>query len=437
MKNIKMNFKKGAASFYVVAFSTLILVILAASFATAIVAEVTRTENEDLSQSAYDAALAGVEDAKLAFLSYENCIKQGVSICDSYRPSEGTDITCSDIIYWMRNPDCDMVAHILGRIGKNESGEVVVEETTSSNGSAKNNMNQAYTCTMINTNLTDYRADLSASNSYKVVKVDLNGVAAKDIKSVRVSWFSNSGRKKSYTNFYKNRVTFQPFSSNTEAVPPTIAVQMIQTAGGESDGKEYMSGFTFEQIGQATTDGRTDRATVYLVPVATSDVIEDDDHKVGSYGISAEEFANTNNRAKNLPYVVSCSESSEYACSTTIDLPLPIGGDRNSDTFMFVISLPYGGPSTDFALEFCNEDSCGDKNAYDLGNKDAAVVKLGGMQVSIDSTGRANDLYRRVELRMESEDSNFSYPFYAIQALGDDGYGYSLKKDLVVTTESN
>ena len=61
------KFRTGAASFYIVAFSTLILVIIAASFATAIVSEVMRSSNDDLSQSAYDAALAGVEDAKLAF----------------------------------------------------------------------------------------------------------------------------------------------------------------------------------------------------------------------------------------------------------------------------------------------------------------------------------------------------------------------------------
>ena len=62
----KIKNKKGAASFYIVAFSTLIMVIIAASFAAIIISEVTRTSNDDLAQSAYDSALAGVEDAKLA-----------------------------------------------------------------------------------------------------------------------------------------------------------------------------------------------------------------------------------------------------------------------------------------------------------------------------------------------------------------------------------
>ena len=64
MKKTNKKTKKGAASFYVVAFSTLILMIIATSFAAIIISEVTRTSNDDLAQSAYDSAMAGVEDAK-------------------------------------------------------------------------------------------------------------------------------------------------------------------------------------------------------------------------------------------------------------------------------------------------------------------------------------------------------------------------------------
>ena len=76
-KKAKMKSKKGAASFYIVAFSTLVLIIIATSFAAIIISEVTRTANDDLSQSAYDSAMAGVEDAKIAFYNYQNCKAQG------------------------------------------------------------------------------------------------------------------------------------------------------------------------------------------------------------------------------------------------------------------------------------------------------------------------------------------------------------------------
>ena len=73
---MKRRIKEGAASFYVVALSTLILMIIATSFAAIIISEVTRTMNDDLSQSAYDSAMAGIEDAKLAFYNYQNCLAQ-------------------------------------------------------------------------------------------------------------------------------------------------------------------------------------------------------------------------------------------------------------------------------------------------------------------------------------------------------------------------
>ena len=135
---LKEKFKKGAASFYIVAFSTLILIIIATSFAIAIVAEVTRSSNDDLSQSAYDAALAGIEDAKLTFMNYQNCVNNGANTnLDELSPNN--DVTCQDIIYWMNHPNCDMVGHILGRIGKNdEGGEILVEETENGTDSGRN-----------------------------------------------------------------------------------------------------------------------------------------------------------------------------------------------------------------------------------------------------------------------------------------------------------
>lgn len=101
MKKLRNQFKKGAASFYIVAFSTLILLIVATSFATIIISELNRTLNEDLSQSAYDSAMAGVEDAKLAYYSYQNCVA-----------NEGGSSDCNTIKSIIDDPskwNCDMV----------------------------------------------------------------------------------------------------------------------------------------------------------------------------------------------------------------------------------------------------------------------------------------------------------------------------------------
>ena len=110
------RFKKGAASFYIVSFSTLILVIIAASFATVIISAITRASNDDLSQSAYDAALAGVEDAKLAFANYQRCLqKTGIT---PREPDGDGMVTCEEILWWMQpeNADSPMLVTLAGMV---------------------------------------------------------------------------------------------------------------------------------------------------------------------------------------------------------------------------------------------------------------------------------------------------------------------------------
>lgn len=431
---LKEKFKKGAASFYIVAFSTLILIIIATSFAVAIVAEVTRSSNDDLSQSAYDAALAGIEDAKLTFMNYQNCVNNGANTnIDELSPNN--DVTCQDIIYWMNHPNCDMVGHILGRIGKNdEGGEILVEETENGTDSGRNEMNQAYTCVTIKTKLNDYRASLSSMNPYRIIKVDLEKANAADIKAVKVNWYLNGGTMiLDYSNYISDQVVFQPLNLVNASTPPTLAVEMIQTA----------QNFTLDQLNGQTQSGKTDRATVYLVPTANSNAATRTTNStyMGAYQggvntITAAQMAATNDLRKDLPYLVYCpgdNVSDEYVCSTTLNLPDPIGGARSNDTFMFVVSLPYGQPETDFSLEFICKDGadCGNAVAGGGSMGDTSLAALNGVQVLIDSTGRANDLYRRVEVRLEPADNAFAYPFYAVQV------GEALEKDLTVTTECN
>ena len=66
----KLNSKRrGGASIFIVAFTIIILSIIVLGFTRLIISEATKTSNTDLSQSAYDSALAGIEDAKIALLT--------------------------------------------------------------------------------------------------------------------------------------------------------------------------------------------------------------------------------------------------------------------------------------------------------------------------------------------------------------------------------
>ena len=442
---LKSDFKKGAASFYIVAFSTLILLIVATSFAMVIISEIDRTTNEDLSQSAYDSALAGIEDAKLAYYSYQNCVATGQS-----------DANCAKIVDLIENnPSCKMVSEILGR-NDGDEGTTIQETNTD------NRMQQAYTCVQIRTILEDYRSTLSSSNQMRVIPAkfadsdDTNVNVADKIEKIRISWYTNSGEEYRYTNFLGDKVQFPTISTAPLSVPPTISVAMLQTA---NDFK--MSDF------DVTVGDQTDRGMVYLVPtsrsVSNTDTSKssnwDDGNKTNNIG--QEAFLSSNDKTKtNLPYTVSCQSSTEteFACSATITLPRPLSGAdgnsvRNPDTFYFIVSLPYGGPATDFSMEFFCEN--GTKCATSKGStangseawasnnasgaSDISRAYLDSVQIGIDSTGRANDLFRRLETRFDSAaDSSYLSLMGPLELQRpNDNSNKSLEKNYTVKSEWN
>ena len=438
------KFRKGAASFYIVSFSTLILVIIAASFATVIISEVTRSSNDDLSQSAYDSALVGVEDAKIAFANYQRCIESGHTQATSIGDSNTVD--CGSMITWMESPDCDMVGHMSGRLAPNQSGEVLVrEEVSNYNGNVKE-LNQAYTCVMIKTVLRDYRANLTSQNNSRLVRVELDKANASDIAAIDLSWYSlRDGESFNYSNFKNGKVVFRPITEIRPSSPSTIEVQMIQTA--ESFSMDQINGFAVDGDGNGVME--TDRASLFLVPTKEENYAASkaDGNYIGVYDgssnkITAAQVARTNSQSVvNVPYVVYCSEATkdDFMCNVRIELPEPIGGSRNNETFLFLVTVPYGEPDTDFSMSFLCRDGTACSTVSNITGDSVAsnVAEISGVQILIDSTGRANDLFRRVETRLESSDTSFPYIYYALQLFGNSDNEMVLEKNLVVTSEHN
>lgn len=455
MKIELSKFKKGAASFYIVAISTLILVIIAASFAAVIISEITRTSNDDLAQSAYDSALAGVEDAKLAYYNYQSC-KNGAT----YTTIEGFD--CDKLKKWVEKgetpgdlEDCDMVATILGRTVEVENEKkkgVLVQEGNENN----NNMQQYYTCVTMTNKTDNIKSSVTENDPTYTVRVKFDESVDENvinhIETLRVKWHSINEDGEGYGS-YEDFDSDGIFGENA-VTPAVISVGMIQTS------KTFnLSDFDVTRY-DAGGNGYTDRGTLYLVPIGEEkDMYTDEKSKtsngkfIGSWDDSGEHnfisskdgFLKSNDKtSKNLPYAVYCNPEKAddgFACSVDIDIPKPVGGDRNKDTFMFVVELPYGG-STHFSLEFyCGDDDCSKTSVVNEGGVEEIKSKLApldGVQINIDSTGRANDLYRRIETRLESRDD--SYPLYGIQVLGgnSNGSGSSLiLKDLAPESEHN
>ena len=408
------KFKEGAASFYIVAFSTLILMIVAISFAAVIISEVERTSNDDLSQSAYDSALAGVEDAKLAYYNYLNC-KSNNSAGDC-----GNVVAAMEQNYGSTEEECNMVWTMLGR---NNSGNVVESNT------ASNNMAQVTTCVTMTDELKNYMGTLSPSKMVDVIRPKFGEgnsvVSADDIDRIVLRWYSKDDVSRAGTKFTTNSKKF-PYASIPPIAPPVVSVVVLQTGPD----------FTMDSFNNVV-GGKTNRAMVYLVPT--------DANETGKTEVSANTLVKSNDKTggnnQNTPIAVKCDKNAEYVCAATIKLPKPIGDVRNSDTFEVVVSMPYGQPSTDFMVEFWCADNkpCAKKTEVGADGSEQQVstpATLKGVQIEVDSTGRANDLYRRVQTRLKSRDDLALTVMGPLELLGN-GKDDGLRKDLTVTQEYN
>ena len=112
-----------------------------------------------------------------------------------------------------------------------------------------------------------------------------------------------------------------------------------------------------------------------------------------------------------------------YLCSAYIEIP-KIGEDINRSkkygTFLLSLSLPYQQPDADIKVEM-----------FEDYNDNKTIIAYDQVQVVIDSTGRANDVYSRTESRIEFYDSSFPFPDYAMTLGNDDGK--SLQKTFSVS----
>lgn len=369
--------KKGAASFYIVAISTLILVIVVASFATLIVSQMERTSNADLSQSAYDAAMAGVEDAKLAYLNYKNCKAAGYTAASSDYTGEGLPDdkrdACSYILRYMNNPDCDMVTKMLGRTVNTTEGTAVDE-------GVRNNMQQYYTCVKINNQPQDQTKNLQPYETAVFKPVFASG-SASEIKKIKVRWGGNS----------------------------KLSVTILQAP----------SGFNFDDFTFPSLDGDTETGTnLGTVFLASGD--DGSDESVSEDAVmKSNDKTVTHKEIKNEVRRIKCGDEE---CVATISLPNLYGGesiDRANGLFEIAI------------MSFDGSSKNGESVSISYLNGDDEPVSIEN-QFVVDSTGRANDLYKRVKVTLDAEgqgDLVIGGPLI----LGDDG----LEKNFSVTTEWN
>ncbi len=361
----------GGVSLFIVIFTCLLVTIVTVSFVGIMIRNQQQSTNTDLSSSAYDSAMAGVEDAKRLAIIYRDCKDAG----------DSTSARCTAAISAIEDQKCDSIQTGLGMGG---SDEVPIKSSGGDTNSAA--LNQAYTCVKVTYNTLDVKRTIRDGETQMVVLRAADGPDA-DTKPdtfnrVKITW--RGGSVTPYTALPTTVALPQNASWGTK--PPVMRTQLLQTAPS----------FTLDDFNTSSATN-SNVNTVFLYPF--------------SAGSATVDFTASDSRPSatpRAPVQSICSDvdptpATNYSCSSTLLLKNPVGGSAadRKNTFLLLSSV-YN--SADYKIELFNG---------------ATPVRFDGVQPEVDATGRANDLFRRVDARVEFDAGQFNYPSAALDINGD------------------
>lgn len=386
-----MASERGAVSIFVVVFAALLMTIVTVGFVRIMVEDQNQATNNDLALSAYDSAMAGVEDAKRALLRYQAACQAGdATACDaSVIGSE----ECNEVILFGGVVDGSFEGSATGG-----SGEIRVEQTTGDGA-----LDQAYTCVTIDLETDDYVVDEAEMN--KSVLVPLVGSSAYD--TVQIEWFSNDDLDPSAGG----AVTLSPERTSGSGAEPMLADWgASRPALLRSQLIQFGDSFTLDDFNLTPSASESNSNTVFLYP--TTNGWNEYEFGTGDYRKTSAASETPRDLGTNTPLPVECASSVAsgvgYSCRIQMELPSPVGG---GDRSAYLRLTPLYNTSS-LRIQLFNG---------------ATPVTFNGVQPAIDSTGRANDLFRRVVTRVNMVQTDFPYPEAALQLTGD------LCKDFAVT----
>lgn len=390
-KTRTINLQSGAVSLFMVIFAMLLMSVVTISFLRIMTSDQSQASNNDLSQSAYDSALAGVEDAKRALLWHVQQCQTNPGVCDSQALQ-------------MATTECNAAIRIAGVVKDGDyfdtaggvgTAEVKVQQSTVNEGgeSIDAALDQAYTCVTLLLNTDDYTAPLLANQS-KLIPL----VSTAPFSTITIQWFSRddvpntTGSVNALSIGASARL---PLQADWPTNRPSLMRAQYMQVGDD---------FTLKAF-DSTQGAESNANTIFLYPASNGltsteltsrDVRRDQD---GTVAPADQSSAPTLTRCETI------INKGDYACSMTLSLPAPIGGGNAEAAYLRLLPL-YN--STHIRVT--------------LGNN----AQFRGVQPIVDSTGRANDLFRRVQSRIDMH-ADFPYPDAALDVNGN------LCKDFGVT----
>ena len=333
--------ERGAVSIFMVIFVALVVSVMTVAFVRLALRDRELATNQDLSQSAYDAALAGVEDGKRALSKY-------------YAASDKT-VPPYNRVNTPAQSSCDDVNVLLG----NPSGPRRIES-----GCA--DVEQAYTCAQVSNRVNDFRISLQQDEQ---VLFPLPNNATR----VLIEWahVSDDGRGGA-TPYSIPTGTTAPSTLPTQASwsegrPAVLETQLIQ-AGATFD----LESFNRE------SSGRSNANTLFLYPVNLPSFLP-------------------------IPFTTDARRAPTAARPTAAQCtPTPNTNGDGTYSCAASITLPSAGKSGSVAARYLRLSPRYIGNTVKVtalsGN---TVLPLVDVQASVDVTARANDVYRRVSVRLD------------------------------------
>lgn len=374
----RLNQQRGVVSLFTVLFTTLLLTVITVSFLRLMVQEQKQAQNQDMSQSAYDSAISGVEDAKRVLRA---CYQQGSS---------------SQACKAIHDKTCDTVsaAGVAGLAGA---------ETIIKGDGDDTRMNQAYTCVKVNRDTFDYVGNIENAGGSAIVPLR----ATAQFNRIIVEWMHrgeghSGGSSATITPplAVDDRKSLPPEAEWSDSAPALLRSLLVlppnasQVSAGELDTDVASTVFLRPWLPNVEPFAGT---VVNLSTVRRT--------AAGGIGqASMKEIA-----CSKAKYEIDMT----YSCKAVIIMPNEKYVPRGSRVaFMRMTSL-YNATSYRITL-FDNQ----------------TPVLFDGVQPEVDSTGRAGDILRRVVSKVSGE---FDSP-YDVEATINTTF--DLCKDFYITDEA-
>lgn len=351
------NKQSGIAAIFTVVFFTLLISVIILSFIKIVTQDQQQATNSDLSNSAYDSAEAGVEDAKRALKQYNmECVElttPDTANCAKY--TNGADTGALD------GAQCNSFQSLTNIVNpSNVSGSEVKVATNSTDDS----LDQAYTCLKVELQTKDYERTLSGNDSDLIHLKTVNDAAFNEI---HLNWFNKEDNK------YPKVETLPTASGFNLPVndgwpndrPPILRAQIVAVPRGAG------------QVDSQFIDNNS--RAVFMYPNQSG---------ANPIDIAANDIGRR--WPKSSPVSADCKENNaEYACNVVINSFKP--GNGGYDYYLRVTPI-YNNAT--FQVQLFDTASA----------TPAEPVLFDGVEPIVDSTGRANDVFRRVVSRVTFDD---------------------------------